>query len=83
MSAIIENLVKYIVGELVDNKDQIEVTTTEESSKVTILTVKVNSEDVGKVIGRNGRVASSIRTLVKSASAKTGKKFIVKIGERD
>ena len=78
-----ENLVKYIVGELVDNKDQIEVTTTEESSKVTILTVKVNSEDVGKVIGRNGRVASSIRTLVKSASAKTGKKFIVKIGERD
>ena len=74
-----ENLVKYIVGELVDNKDQIEVTTTEESSKVTILTVKVNSEDVGKVIGRNGRVASSIRTLVKSASAKTGKKFIVKI----
>ena len=78
-----ENLVKYIVGELVDNADQVEVTTTEESSKVTILTVKVNSEDVGKVIGRNGRVASSIRTLVKSASAKTGKKFIVKIGERD
>ena len=78
-----ENLVKYIVCELVDNKDMVEVSSFEESEKVTVLTVKVDSDDIGKVIGKNGKIASSLRTIVKSASAKTGKRFIVKIGERD
>lgn len=76
-------LVKYIVGELVDNKEAVEVVEREESSKVTIITVTVDKEDVGKVIGRNGKVANSLRTIVKSASIKSGKRFIVKIGERD
>ena len=78
-----ENLVKYIVCELVDKKDLVEVTSVDESEKVTILNVAVDKEDIGKVIGRNGKIAGSIRTIVKSASAKTGKRFIVKIGERD
>ena len=78
-----ENLVRYIVCELVDNKDMVEVSSFEESEKVTVLTVKVDSDDIGKVIGKNGKIASSLRTIVKSASAKTGKRFIVKIGERD
>lgn len=76
-------LVKYIVGELVENKEAIEVTEKEESAKVTVLTVTVDKEDVGRVIGRNGKVANSLRTIVKSASIKSGKRFIVKIGERD
>ncbi len=76
-------LVKYIVGELVDNKEAVEVVEKEESPKVTIITVTVDKEDVGKVIGRNGKVANSLRTIVKSASIKSGKRFIVKIGERD
>lgn len=78
-----ENLVKYIVGELVENKEAIEVTEKEESPKVTVLSVTVDKEDVGRVIGRNGKVANSLRTIVKSASIKSGKRFIVKIGERD
>lgn len=78
-----EELVKYIVSNLVDNKDAIEVSTKEESEKVSVITVLVDSNDVGSVIGRNGKIAGSIRTIVKSASAKTGKRFIVKIGERD
>ena len=78
-----ENLVKYIVENLVDNKEMVEVSTTEESEKVVVLNVSVNKEDIGKVIGKNGKIAHSIRTIVKSASAKTGKRFIVKIGERD
>ena len=78
-----EELVRYLVSNLVENPDQIEITSNEESDKVTIITVKVCKEDVGKVIGRNGKIAGSIRTIVKSASAKTGKRFIVKIGERD
>lgn len=78
-----EELVRYLVSNLVENPDQIEITSNEESDKVTIISVKVCKEDVGKVIGRNGKIAGSIRTIVKSASAKTGKRFIVKIGERD
>ena len=78
-----ENLVKYIVCELVDDKDNVVVETHEESEKVSIINVSVNKDDIGKVIGRNGKIAGSIRTIVKSASAKSGKRFIVKIGERD
>lgn len=78
-----EELVKYIVESLVDDKDSVSVTSQEESPKVTIVTVLVSKDDVGKVIGRNGKIAGSIRTIVKSASMKSGKRFIVKIGERD
>jgi predicted RNA-binding protein YlqC (UPF0109 family) len=79
----LENLVKYIVCELVDDKESVVVETREESEKVSIINVTVNKDDVGKIIGRNGKIAGSIRTIVKSASAKSGKRFIVKIGERD
>lgn len=78
-----EELIKYIVESLVDDKESITINTTEESPKVTVVTVLVAKDDVGKVIGRNGKVAGSIRTIVKSASIKSGKRFIVKIGERD
>ena len=78
-----EELIKYIVESLVDDKESITINTTEESPKVTVVTVLVAKDDVGKVIGRNGKVAGSIRTIVKSASMGTGKRFIVKIGERD
>ena len=78
-----EELVKFIALELVDNKEAVEVSAVEESAKVTVLTLTVDKADVGKIIGRNGKVANSLRTIVKSASAKTGKRFIVKIGERD
>lgn len=78
-----EELVKYIVENLVDNKENISITSVEESAKVTVITILVDKDDVGKVIGRNGKVAGSIRTIVKSASMGTGKRFIVKIGERD
>lgn len=76
-------LVKYIVTELVANKDAVEVTEVEESEKVSIVKVIVDKEDVGRVIGRDGKVAGSIRTIVKSASMGLGKRFIVKIGERE
>ena len=78
-----EDLVKYIVESLVDNKDAISISSVDESEKVTIINVLVDKNDIGKVIGRNGKIAGSIRTIVKSASMKSGKRFIVKIGERD
>ncbi len=78
-----EELLRFIVSNLVDDKENIQITTKEESEKVSVMTVLVAKDDIGKVIGRNGKVASSIRTIIKSASAKLGKRFIVKIGERD
>ena len=78
-----EELVRYLLNNLVENPDQVDVSSKDESDKVTVITVKVAKDDIGRVIGKNGKVAGSIRTIVKSASAKTGKRYIVKIGERD
>ena len=78
-----EELVRYIVENLVEKTDEIDISSVEESDKVTVISIKVNKDDVGKLIGRNGKVAGSIRTIIKSASAKLGKRFIIKIGERD
>ena len=78
-----EELVRYLLNNLVENPDQVDVSSKDESDTVTVITVKVAKDDIGRVIGRNGKVAGSIRTIVKSASAKTGKRYIVKIGERD
>ena len=74
-----DQLVSYIVKSLVDNPDKVEVTTEQESEKVVIVKVVVYPADLGKVIGKGGRIASSIRTIIKSASAKSGRRFIVKI----
>ena len=77
-----EDLVRYIVENLVENKDSVEITA-EDSEKSCVLSILVDKKDIGKVIGRDGKIARSIRTIVKSASAKLNKKYIVKIGERD
>ena len=76
-----KELVEYIVKSLVENPDKVKVSTEEESEKVTILNIEVDSNDLGKVIGKGGKIANSIRTIVKSASAKSTKRFIVKINE--
>ena len=78
-----EELVKYIVESLVDNKEAISISSVDESEKVTVISVLVDKNDIGRVIGRNGNIAGSIRAIVRSASIKMGKRFIVKIGERD
>lgn len=74
-----EQLISYIVKSLVDNPDKVEVSTEIESEKVVILKVSVDPSDLGKVIGKSGKIANSIRTIIKSASAKSGRRFIVKI----
>ena len=74
-----EDIIKYIVKSLVDNTEDVVISTEPESEKVIILKVQVHPDDIGKVIGRHGKVANAIRTIVKSASSKSGKRFIVKI----
>ena len=71
-----EELVKYIVKSLVKDEDAVEVSMEETETEVTIF-VKVNPDDMGK----GGKIASSIRTIVKSMLAKSRKKVFVKFGE--
>ena len=77
-----EEIVKYIVDKLVSNKEAVCVET-EEKERETVITVKVAKEDMGKVIGRNGKIATSIRAIVKTASNGTGKKYFVKFSEAE
>lgn len=76
-----KELLKVIVFALLNN-DDFEIIEENESDKVVILKVIVNKDDIGKLIGKNGVVANSIRVLIKSASSKTNKRYIVKINEK-
>jgi predicted RNA-binding protein YlqC (UPF0109 family) len=71
-------LVEYIVKELVDKPDEVKINETQGES-IVILEISVAPEDVGKVIGKEGRIANAIRTVVKAAASKQGKKVTVEI----
>ncbi len=78
-----EELLRYMVNSLVSKPEQVEITVADESEKTKVVTVKVDPEDMGKVIGRNGKVATAIRTIVKSVTTKENKRYIVKIIEKE
>ena len=71
-------LVEVIAKALVDNPDEVVVTEKEEG-KTLVLELKVAESDMGKVIGKQGRIAKAIRSVVKAAAAKEDKKVIVDI----
>ena len=72
-----KQLVEVIAKSLVENPDEVVVAETEKDAIVVEL--KVGPADMGKVIGRQGRIAKAIRTVVKAASSKSSKKVIVDI----
>lgn len=71
-------LVEVIAKSLVDNPDQVVVTETEKGDEL-LIELKVASSDMGKVIGRQGRIAKAIRSVVKAASSRSDKKVVVEI----
>ena len=71
-------LVKVIAMALVDHPDEVTVTETEENGE-TILLLHVAESDMGKVIGKQSRIAKSIRTVVKAAATRDDKKVTVEI----
>ncbi|SDB88392.1 RNA-binding protein (KH domain) [Pelagirhabdus alkalitolerans] len=71
-------LISTIVKPLVDYPDEVEVTEKDESNK-TVYHLTVHADDVGKVIGKNGRIAKSIRTIVYAASSDTKKRIYLDI----
>ena len=74
-----EELVKVLAKALVENPDAVEVTTVEEENSRTVLKLHVAQEDMGRVIGKQGRIAKAIRTIVKSAATRENKKVTVDI----
>ena len=75
-----KELVEVIAKALVDNPDEVVVTETEKESG-TFIELKVAPSDMGKVIGKQGRIAKAIRTIVKAATAKGEKPVFVEIVE--
>ena len=73
-----EELVRSIALSLVDNPDEVSVTTIEKEGE-TVIELKVATSDMGKVIGKQGRIAKAIRVVVKAAAAKTNKNIGVEI----
>ncbi len=72
-----EELLNFLVKALVEDEKSVKVETEEDEQSITYR-VKVASSDIGKVIGKNGKTATSIRTIMKSVTAKTHKKVFVK-----
>ena len=68
-----EEILETILVSLVDNKDEVQITRVDDERGV-LLRVKVAKDDMGKVIGKQGRVAKAIRTVMKSITSKENKK---------
>ena len=75
-----KDLIKYIAQSLVDNPDDVEVTEVE-GEKTSVIELKVAKEDLGKVIGKQGRTARAVRTILSAASAKVNKRSVLEILE--
>ena len=75
-----KELVEYIAKSLVDSPDQVEVREAE-SEQGSVLELSVSHEDLGKIIGKQGRTARAIRTLLGAVSAKTKKRVVLEIIE--
>jgi hypothetical protein len=78
----LRSLVEYIAKSLVDNPDQVNVNEIE-GEKTTILELKVDEDDLGKIIGRHGRTAKAMRTVINAAATKEKKKAVLEILEGD
>ena len=74
-------LVKYVVEQFAEYKDQIEYRV-EEKDNATEIVVLLEESDMGKVIGKQGKIAKALRTLVRAATPRDSKKYVVEIQER-
>lgn len=75
-----KDIVEYIVKSLVVDKESVNISESEENGEK-VLHVFVSESDMGRVIGKSGKVASSIRAIVKSISSRQNQKVFVKFGE--
>jgi predicted RNA-binding protein YlqC (UPF0109 family) len=74
-----KDLLLYLAQNLVDHPDEVEVEQFEEDDGTVVLELSVGDEDYGKVIGRGGRTAAALRTVVKAAAVKENRRVLVDI----
>ncbi len=75
-----KDLVKYIAKALVDNPEEVSVNEVE-GEQTSVIELRVAKGDLGKIIGKHGKTAQSIRTILSAASAKLGKRAVLEIVE--
>jgi len=76
----VSELLAYLARELVENPDAVRVET-EERDDALVLVLHVAADDVGKVIGRQGRIARALRTLVRASATRDGRRVLVEIAD--
>ena len=75
------DLIKYVVGTFAEKKDEVEYSVEEKENAIEV-TVLLADSDMGKVIGKQGKIAKALRTLVKSATPRDSKRYIIEIKEK-
>ncbi len=76
-------LVTYIVKQFAINHEKLSVTSANTDENTVTITVALDTSDMGRVIGKQGKIAKAIRTIVKSASSKESVKYLVEIVEAE
>jgi len=77
-----KDFIEFIIKHLVDKPEEVEVNEID-GERTVVLEIRVSKGDIGKVIGRHGQTARSLRTLLAAAGAKQGKRFVFEILEDD
>ena len=77
----VNQLIRYVVESFAEKKDEIEYKVEEKDSVIEV-TVLLNSSDMGKVIGKQGKIAKALRTLVSASTPRDSKRYVVEIKEK-
>ncbi|MDE7439799.1 MAG: KH domain-containing protein [Clostridia bacterium] len=75
------DLIKYIVNTFAEKKDEVEYKVEEKENAIEV-TILLDDSDMGKVIGKQGKIAKALRTLVKSATPRESKRYVIEIKEK-
>ena len=75
------DLIKYIVNTFAEKKDEVEYSVVEKDNAIEV-TILLDDSDMGKVIGKQGKIAKALRTIVKSATPRESKRYVIEIREK-
>ena len=75
------DLIKYIVGQFAEDKENVEYVVTEKDRVIEVCII-LSPSDMGKVIGKQGKIAKAMRTIVRSATPASSKRYMIEIRER-